>query len=464
MFDSLSDRLSRALRTVAGRGRLTEDNIRESVREVRLALLDADVALSVVRAFTADVQERAVGREVTAALDPAQAFVKIVNDELVKLMGAANESLSLSATPPAVVLMAGLQGAGKTSTVAKLARFLKEVERKRVAVVSADVYRPAAIEQLRTLSGEVQARFIPSSSGEQPTAIAKRALVDAKRQFDDVLLVDTAGRLAIDDAMMAEIAALHAALDPVETLFVVDAMSGQDAATTAKAFNDALPLTGVVLAKADGDARGGAALSVRAVTGKPIKFLAVGEQTDALEAFHPERIASRILGMGDMLTLIEEAERKVDKRKAMRLARKVQRGKKFDLVDLQDQIRQMSSMGGIENLLDKIPGAAQMPATLRDKLDEREYRRMDAIINSMTPQERHFPDVISPSRKRRIAAGSGTGVQDVNRLLKQHKQMQKTVKKVSRKGGMERMMRGLAGAGAASGRRKRVAAGRRRRR
>ena len=464
MFDSLSDRLSRVLRTVAGRGRLTEDNIRESVREVRLALLDADVALSVVRAFTADVQERAVGREVAAALDPAQAFVKIVNDELVKLMGAANESLALSATPPAVVLMAGLQGAGKTSTVAKLARFLKEVERKRVAVVSADVYRPAAIEQLRTLSGEVEARFIPSSSGEQPTAIAKRALADAKRQFDDVLLVDTAGRLAIDDAMMAEIAALHATLDPVETLFVVDAMSGQDAATTAKAFNDALPLTGVVLAKADGDARGGAALSVRAVTGKPIKFLAVGEQTDALEAFHPERIASRILGMGDMLTLIEEAERKVDKRKAMRLARKVQRGKKFDLVDLQDQIRQMSSMGGIENLLDKIPGAAQMPATLRDKLDEREYRRMDAIINSMTPQERHFPDVISPSRKRRIAAGSGTGVQDVNRLLKQHKQMQKTVKKVSRKGGMERMMRGLAGAGAASGRPKRVAAGRRRRR
>ena len=464
MFDSLSDRLSSVLRTVAGRGRLTEDNIRESVREVRLALLDADVALSVVRAFTADVQERAVGREVVGSLDPAQAFVKIVNDELVKLMGATNESLALSATPPAVVLMAGLQGAGKTSTVAKLARFLKEVERKRVAVVSADVYRPAAIEQLQTLSGEVEARFIPSSSTEQPTAIVKRALADAKRQFDDVLLVDTAGRLAIDDEMMAEIAALHAALDPIETLFVVDALSGQDAATTAKAFNDALPLTGVVLAKADGDARGGAALSVRAVTGKPIKFLAVGEQTDALEAFHPERIASRILGMGDMLTLIEEAERKVDKRKAMRLARKVQRGKKFDLVDLQDQIRQMSSMGGIENLLDKIPGAAQMPATLRDKLDEREYRRMDAIINSMTLQERHFPDVINPSRKRRIAAGSGTGVQDVNRLLKQHKQMQKTVKKVSRKGGMERMMRGLGSAGAASGRPKRVAAGRRRRR
>ena len=464
MFDSLSDRLSRTLRTVAGRGRLTEDNIRESVREVRLALLDADVALAVVRQFTADVQERAVGREVTAALDPGQAFVKIVNDELVRLMGEANESLALSATPPAVVLMAGLQGAGKTSTVAKLARFLKEVERKRVAVVSADVYRPAAIEQLQTLSGEVEARFIPSASSEQPTAIAKRALADAKRQFDDVLLVDTAGRLAIDDAMMAEIAALHAVLDPVETLFVVDAMSGQDAATTAKAFDDALPLTGVVLAKADGDARGGAALSVRAVTGKPIKFLAVGEQTDALEAFHPERIASRILGMGDMLTLIEEAERKVDKRKAMRLARKVQRGSKFDLVDLQDQIRQMFSMGGVENLLDKIPGAAQMPAAVRDKLDEREYRRMDAIINSMTLQERHFPDVINPSRKRRIAAGSGTGVPDVNRLLKQHKQMQKTVKKISRKGGIERMMRGIGGAAAGGGRPRRVAAGRRRRR
>ena len=464
MFDSLSDRLSRTLRAVAGRGRLTEDNIRESVREVRLALLDADVALAVVRQFTADVQERAVGREVTVALDPGQAFVKIVNDELVRLMGEANESLALSATPPAVVLMAGLQGAGKTSTVAKLARFLKEVERKRVAVVSADVYRPAAIEQLQTLSGEVEARFIPSASSEQPTAIAKRALADAKRQFDDVLLVDTAGRLAIDDAMMAEIAALHAVLDPVETLFVVDAMSGQDAATTAKAFDDALPLTGVVLAKADGDVRGGAALSVRAVTGKPIKFLAVGEQTDALEAFHPERIASRILGMGDMLTLIEEAERKVDKRKAMRLARKVQRGSKFDLVDLQDQIRQMFSMGGVENLLDKIPGAAQMPAAVRDKLDEREYRRMDAIINSMTLQERHFPDVINPSRKRRIAAGSGTGVPDVNRLLKQHKQMQKTVKKVSRKGGIERMMRGIGGAAAGGGRPRRVAAGRRRRR
>ena len=450
MYESLSDRLGRTLRALSGR-RLTEENIRDSVREVRIALLEADVALGVARRFTADVQERAIGREVLSSLDPGQAFVKVVNDELARLMGERNESLDLAATPPAVVLMAGLQGVGKTATVAKLARFLKERERKRVAVVSADVYRPAAIEQLETLSREVEARFIPSDPSEAPTHIAERALADAKRNFDDVLIVDTAGRLAIDDAMMREIAALHTALNPVETLFVVDAMTGQDAATTAKAFHEALPLTGVVLTKADGDSRGGAALSVRAVTGKPIKFLTVGEKTDAIEAFHPDRVASRILGMGDVLTLIEEAERKVDKRKAMRFAKKVQRGRKFDLVDLQDQIRQMFSMGGIDTLLEKLPGAGQMPNAVRDKLDEREYRRMDAIINSMTPQERRFPDVIDPSRKRRIAAGSGTGVQDVNRLLKQHRQMQKTMKKVARKGGMQRMMRGLEGARATPG-------------
>ena len=457
MYENLSDRLGRTFRALSGR-RLTEDNIRDSVREVRIALLEADVALGVARRFTADVQERAIGREVLASLDPGQAFVKVVNEELARLMGERNESLDLAAAPPAVVLMAGLQGVGKTATVAKLARFLKERERKRVAVVSADVYRPAAIEQLETLSREVEARFIPSERTEAPTNIVERALADAKRNFDDVLIVDTAGRLAIDDAMMREIAALHAALDPVETLFVVDAMTGQDAAATAKAFHEALPLTGVVLTKADGDSRGGAALSVRAVTGKPIKFLTVGEKTDAIEAFHPDRVASRILGMGDVLTLIEEAERKVDKRKAMRFAKKVQRGRKFDLVDLQDQIRQMFSMGGIDTLLEKLPGAGQMPNAVRDKLDEREYRRMDAIINSMTPQERRFPDVIDPSRKRRIAAGSGTGVQDVNRLLKQHRQMQKTMKKVARKGGMQRMMRGLEGARATPG------GGRRRRR
>ena len=443
MFDSLSDRLADALRSVSGRGRLTEQNIRDSVRQVRLALLEADVALSVVRGFTADVQQRAIGREVLSSLDAGQAFVKVVHDELVQLMGAANDALDLAANPPAVVLMAGLQGAGKTATVAKLARFLKERERKRVAVVSADVYRPAAIEQLQTLSREVDARFIASAADEAPTAIAERALADAKVRFDDVLIVDTAGRLAIDEHMMQEIAAIHGVLHPVETLFVVDAMTGQDAANTAKAFNEALPLTGVVLTKIDGDARGGAALSVRAITGKPIKFLATGEKTDALEAFHPDRLASRILGMGDVLTLIEEAERKIDKRKAGRLVRKVQRGRKFDLVDFQEQLQQMFTMGGVDSLLEKLPGTGQLPQAVRERMDDGEYRRMDAIINSMTPQERRYPDVINGSRKRRIAAGSGTGVQDINRLLKQHKQMQKTVKKVTRKGGMQRMMRGL---------------------
>ena len=446
MFESLSERLTAALRTVSGRGRLTEENIRDSVRQVRLALLEADVALPVARAFTADVQRQAVGSEMLAALDPRQAFVKIVHAELVRLMGEANDGLDLAAKPPAVILLAGLQGAGKTSTVAKLARHVKELKqrpRKRVAVVSADVYRPAAIAQLAALADEVGARCIASAAGEVPAAIATRALAEARTHLDDVLIVDTAGRLAIDSEMMAEIAALHRILDPVETLFVVDAMTGQDAVVAARAFDQALPLTGVVLTKADADARGGAALSVRAAIGKPVKFLAVGEQPDALQAFHPERIASRILGMGDMLTLIEEAERKVDRRKAERLARKVQRGRKFDLADFQEQIRQLFQLGGIDGLLDKVPGAGQMPAAVRDRLDDSEYRRMDAIINSMTPQERRFPDVINGARKRRIAVGSGTGIGDVNRLLKQHRAMQKNMKKITRKSGMQRMMRGL---------------------
>ena len=443
MFDSLSDRFTNALRSISGRSRLTEENVRDAVRQVRVALLEADVALSVARQFTADVQERAVGTEVQSSLNAGQAFVKLVHEELVTLMGAANDALDLAAKPPAVLLLAGLQGAGKTATAAKLARFLRERERKRVAVVSADVYRPAAIERLALLGEEVGARVIASTTDEAPTAIARRALDDAKRQFDDVLIVDTAGRLAIDEQMMAEIAALHDALNPVETLFVVDAMTGQDAANTAKAFNDALPLTGVVLTKVDGDARGGAALSVRAITGKPIKFLSAGEKTDALEAFHPDRIASRILGMGDVLTLIEEAERKIDKRKANRLVRKVQRGSKFNLVDFQEQLQQMFTMGGVDGLLEKLPGMGNIPQAVRERMDDSQYRRMDAIINSMTPQERNFPDVINGSRKRRIAAGSGTDVQAVNQLLKQHRQMQKTVKKVTRKGGMKRMMRGL---------------------
>ena len=459
MFDSLAERLTGALRTVSGRGRLTEDNIRDAVRQVRIALLEADVALSVVRGFTADVQKRAVGREVLASLDSGQAFVKVVHEELVHLMGDANDALDLAATPPAVVLMAGLQGAGKTATVAKLARYLKERERRKVAVVSADVYRPAAIDQLQTLAGEAGARFVPSTSDERPVAIAVRAVADAKTRFDDVLIVDTAGRLAIDEEMMQEIAAIHTAIDPVETLFVVDAMTGQDAAVTARAFHEALPLTGVVLAKADGDARGGAALSVRAVTGKPIKFLGVGEKTDALEAFHPDRIASRILGMGDVLSLIEEAERKVDRRKATRLANKMSRGRRFDLADFRDQLRQMSDLGGAEGMLDRLPGVDQLAPAKRAQIDDGMFRKTAVIIDSMTLKERQYPDLINGSRKRRIAAGSGTRIQDVNQVLKQHKQMQKTMKKVTRKGAMKRMMRGLeaaqGGAPVRGGRRRR---------
>ena len=446
MFESLSDRLSQTFRGLAGKARLTEENITDVMRDVRVALLEADVALPVVRTFTETVKERALGQTISTALNPSEAFVKIVHDELVKLMGDANDALALNTAPPAIVLMAGLQGAGKTTTVAKLARFLKERERKKVAVVSADVYRPAAIEQLETLAGEVGALFVPSAPSEKPLEIVERATGFARTQFADVLIVDTAGRLAIDEDMMAEIKALHTALDPVETLFVVDAMTGQDAANTAKAFNDALPLTGVVLAKVDGDARGGAALSVRAITGKPIKFLGIGEKSDALEPFHPDRLASRILGMGDVLTLIEEAERKVDKKKAQRLARKIQKGRKFDLEDFRDQLQQMSSMGGIGNMLDKLPGMSQLGAQVQDQVNDRMFVQMEAIISSMTPHERRFPDVINGSRKQRIARGSGTAVPDVNRLLKQHKQMQKMMKKVTKKGGMQKMMRGLQGA------------------
>ena len=452
MFDGLTDRLTSALRTVSGRDRLTEENIAGAVRQVRIALLEADVALSVVRSFTADVQRRAVGSEVQGSLDAGQAFVKIVHEELVRLMGDANDALNLAVTPPAVVLAAGLQGAGKTATVAKLARYLTERERKRVVVVSADVHRPAAIDQLKVLAGEAGVRFVPSRTDEDPVAIARRARDEARANLDDVLIVDTAGRMAIDEEMMAEIAAVHGALEPIETLFVVDAMTGQDAATTAKAFDAALPLTGVILAKADGDARGGAALSVRAVTGKPIKFLGVGEKTDALEAFHPDRVASRILGMGDVLSLIEEAERKVDRKKASRLAKKIQKGSRFDLADFRDQLRQMGSLGGMEGLMEKLPGMGQLPLEAQAKLDGARFRRMEVIIDSMTPQERHFPDVINGSRKRRIANGSGTTIQDINQLLKQHRQMQKTMRKVTRKGGMDRMMRGLAAAEGAAAR------------
>ena len=440
MFDSLSQRLTAVLRGLAGKAYLSEENMQATLREVRLALLDADVALEVVRSFTEEVRRKAIGQSVAVALNPGEALVKVVHEELVNLMGARNDALNLAASPPAVVLMAGLQGAGKTTTAAKLARLLIEREKKKVALVSADVYRPAAIEQLRTLAEEVGARFIPSAVGQQPLAIAEGALADAKTRFDDVLIVDTAGRLSIDDRMMAEIAALHRSLAPVETLFVVDAMTGQDAANTAKAFNDALGLTGVVLAKADGDARGGAALSVRAITGKPIKFIGVGERTDGLEPFHPDRMASRILGMGDVLSLIEEAERKVDRQKVERLARKAAGGRRFDLEDFRDQLQQMARMGGVSGMLDKLPGANQMP---RASINDADFRRMEAVINSMTPRERRFPDTIDGSRKRRISAGSGTRIQDVNRLLKQHKQMQRVMRKTSRRGGMDKMLRTL---------------------
>ena len=445
MFDKLSDRLSGALKGLSGKARLTEDNVAGALREVRAALLEADVALAVVRSFTDSVRRRALGQSVAAALDPGEALIKIVHEELVEVMGQANDALNLATVPPAIILMAGLQGAGKTTTAAKLALFVKERLKKRAALVSADVYRPAAIEQLEALAGQVGAQFIASSASETPIAIVERALAEAQSKVADVLIVDTAGRLAVDAAMMDEIAALQKRLNPIETLFVVDAMTGQDAAVTAKAFNDALDLTGVILAKADGDARGGAALSVRFLTGKPIKFLGMGEKPEALEPFHPDRLASRILGMGDVLSLIEEAERKVDQRKATRLAKKVTRRQKFDLADFRDQLESMASMGGVGSMLDKLPGMNQVPASARAQLDDGQFRRMAVIIDSMTPHERRFPDVVNSSRKQRIARGSGTTVIDVNRMLKQHRQMQKMMKKFGRKGGMQNMMRGLQG-------------------
>ena len=445
MFESLSDRLSQSLKQITGKARLTDDNIADALRDVRMALLEADVALSVVKEFVEQVRGKAVGQAVSSALNPGEAFIKIVHDELVHIMGDTNDALNLATKPPAVVLMAGLQGAGKTTTVAKLARLLKEREKKKVSVVSADVYRPAAIAQLETLASDVGAGFIRSSAEEKPLDIVQRALQEADRQLADVLIVDTAGRLAVDAEMMAEIQALHQAVNPIETLFVVDAMTGQDAANTAKAFNDALPLTGVVLAKTDGDARGGAALSVRSITGKPIKFMGVGEKTGGLEPFYPDRLASRILGMGDVLSLIEEAERKVDKDKAQRLAQKMQTGQKFDLEDFRDQLQQMDNMGGVAGMLDKLPGMGQIPAAAKAQVNDSQFKRMGVIIDSMTPKERRFPDLINGSRKKRIANGSGTQIADVNRLLKQHKQMQKMMKKVSRKGGMQKMMRGMQG-------------------
>ncbi len=445
MFDNLTERLGRTVKNLRGQGRLSESNIKDTLREVRMALLEADVALPVVKVFVERVRERAVGQQVMQSLTPGQELIRVVRDELLSVMGEQNEELDLRSRPPAVVLVAGLQGSGKTTTVAKLASWLQESQKKKVMVASCDVYRPAAIKQLETLAKDVEASFFPSEVSQDPLVIADAALDQARKQFVDVLILDTAGRLHIDQEMMEEIRRLHKAVSPVETLFVVDSMTGQDAANTAKAFNDALPLTGVILTKADGDARGGAALSVRQITGKPIKFIGVGEKMSALEPFYPDRIASRILGMGDVIGLIEEVERKVDKQKAEKLATKLKKGKGFDLEDFREQLVQMRDMGGLATLMDRLPGMGELPTGVKDQVNDKEMVRMEAIINSMTPQERQFPAIIKGSRRRRIANGSGTQVQDVNRLLKQFTHMQKMMKKVSKKGGMANMMRGMKG-------------------
>jgi len=444
MFESLTERLARVVKDMRGLSRITEDNVKDTLREVRMALLEADVALPVVRDFVEHVKQRAVGVEVSGSLTPGQVLVKVVRDELVRVMGETNTALDLSTRPPAVILMAGLQGSGKTTTVAKLARFLTEREKKSVLVTSADVYRPAAIEQLQKLAQEIGVDFFPSDPSQDPVAIAQAALRQAQVQSKDVLIVDTAGRLHIDDEMMREIQRLHAALNPIETLFVVDSMTGQDAANTAKAFNDALPLTGVVLTKTDGDARGGAALSVRHITGKPIKFMGIGEKTGALEPFYPDRIASRILGMGDVLSLVEQVERGVDKEKADKLVQKMHKGKGLNLEDYRDQLQQMRSMGGLASMMDKLPGMSQLPEAAKNQFNDKELKRLESIVGSMTTQERRHPDIINGSRKRRIAQGSGTQVQDVNRLLKQFTQMQKMMKKMGG-GGLARMMRAMKG-------------------
>jgi signal recognition particle subunit SRP54 len=445
MYENLSGRLREVARGLTGKGRLTEANIKDTLRQVRLALLEADVALPVVKGFIERVRERAVGEEVSRSLTPGQAVIKIIHSELVAILGKANVPLDLRAQPPVVILLAGLQGAGKTTTAAKLARRLVQAERKKVMLVSVDVHRPAAILQLERLAAEVGAAFEPSRADEVPVAIVDRALDAARRAHVDVLIIDTAGRLHVDASMMAEVVAVHARAKPAETLFVVDSMAGQDAVNAATAFDNSLPLTGVVLTKVDGDAKGGVALSVVEVTGKPIRFVGAGEKTDALEAFHPDRMASRILGMGDVLSLVEEIEGKVEKDKAEKLAKKLKKGQGFDLADLKDQLQQMQNMGGIGAMLEKLPLPGNLnPAALKDGANEQQIRRQIAVIDSMTPKERRFPKLINGSRKKRIAAGAGLAIQDVNRLLKQHSQMERMMKKMSR-GGLKNMLRNMPG-------------------
>ncbi|MBN9226871.1 MULTISPECIES: signal recognition particle protein [Legionella] len=446
MFETLTERLTRTFKNLRGQGRLTEENVQHALREVRLSLLEADVALPVIKEFIEQVKQKALGQEVLTELNPDQAFIKIVHDELIHIMGDERAELNFKTQPPAVFLMAGLQGSGKTTSTAKLARYLKESENKKVMVASVDVYRPAAIQQLKVLAEQIGVAFFPSEANEQPLAIAKKALDTAKKQYMDVLLIDTAGRLHIDADMMDEIKGLHKEITPIETLFVVDSMTGQDAANTAKAFHEALPLTGVILTKTDGDARGGAALSVKQITGQPIKFIGSGEKVEALEPFHPERIASRILGMGDILTLIEEVERKADKQASEKLAKKLKKGKSFDLEDFKQQLLQMNNMGGVAGMMSKLPGVSQMmPQQAMQQVGDKAMAQTIAIINSMTPKERRIPKLIVGSRKKRIALGSGTQIQDVNKLLKQFEQMQKMMKKFTKPGGMQKMMRGLGG-------------------
>ena len=441
MLDNLSSRLGQLVKTMRGHSRLTEDNIKDALREVRMALLEADVALPVVKDFVAKVKEKAMGHEVLGSLTPGQAFIGVVNDSLTELMGKQNDALNLAAVPPAVILMAGLQGAGKTTTIGKLARLLKTEQKKKVLVVSADVYRPAAIEQLRLLAEQVEVEFFNSNSWEDPVQIALDAKEYAKKHFFDVLMVDTAGRLAIDEVLMEEIQKIHAAINPIETLFVVDAMQGQDAVNTAKAFDEALPLTGIILTKMDGDARGGAALSVRHVTGKPIKFIGVGEKVTGIEPFHPDRLSSRILGMGDVVTLIEVVQKFINQETAAEMAKKLHKGKGFDLNDFKTQIVQMRKMGGIESLMSKMPGQiGEMSKHVPEGTAERAMGQVEAIINSMTAKERANPALIKASRKRRIAIGSGVTVQEVNKMLKQFEQSQKVMKQFS-KGGMGKMLK-----------------------
>ncbi|PKL96475.1 MAG: signal recognition particle protein [Gammaproteobacteria bacterium HGW-Gammaproteobacteria-8] len=446
MFDQLSQRLGDTFGRLRGRGRLTEDNIADALRDVRRALLEADVALPAVQSFIDRVRQKAVGQSVITQLKPAEALIRIVHDELVAVLGGDAAPLALNRTPPVVMLMAGLQGAGKTTTTGKLARLIAERHGKQVLVASADIYRPAAIDQLETVAAQAGARFYRHPDNRDAVEIAKAAVAEARRQVIDVVIIDTAGRLAIDAAMMDEIRRVNAAIDPAEILFVVDAMTGQDAANTARAFHEALPLTGVVLTKTDGDARGGAALSVREITGVPIKFLGTGEKIDGLEPFHPDRLASRILGMGDVLSLVEDVQRKVDQKQAARLAGKVGKGsRRFGLDDFKAQLEQMEKLGGLGALADKLPGMGNLSAAAKAQLDDRQTRRMIAIVNSMTPKERRYPDTINGSRKRRIAQGSGTQIQEINKVLKQHKQMQKMMKKVGNKGAMQKLLKRLPG-------------------